>query len=70
MRTLINNLMDAAKKYTFWDYAFFKTCLIAVGIILGAYFSQFFLKYISIVWIIAIAAYVWVIYKTLIKYRV
>jgi len=56
---LIKRSLDAAHRFTAWDYAFFKICLLALGIIFGAYFSSFFLKYISIVWIVF--AVTWVI---------
>lgn len=68
MKELVNKTLNAAKKYNAWDYAWFKLTLCSLGVLLGAYFSQFFLKYISIVWAIFIIAYVWIMYKTLIKY--
>lgn len=69
MKRLIDNLLMAAKKYNAWDYGWFKACLCSFGIILGAYFSQFFLKYISIVWVIFIITYIWIMYKTLKNYK-
>jgi putative Mn2+ efflux pump MntP len=69
MKKLINRLLNAAKKYNAWDYALFKITLCSFGVLLGTYFSQFFLKYMPIVWVIFIIAYVWIMYKTLIKYK-
>ncbi len=70
MEKLLKQTLSAAKKYNAWDYAWLKTCLVALGIILGAYFSSFFLKYITVVWVIAIITYIWIIYKTFVKYKV
>jgi hypothetical protein len=70
VKNLIEGVLSAARKYNVWDYAWFKTCLVALGILLGVYFSEFFLRYISLVWLIAIISYVWIIYKTFIKYRI
>jgi hypothetical protein len=66
---LVSKMLNAAKKYNAWDYTWFKLTLCSLGILLGAYFSEFFLKYISIVWAVFIITYLWVIYKTLIKYK-
>jgi len=68
MGKLIAKLMDSAKKYNVWDYGWFKMTLCSFGILLGAYFSQFFLRYIYIIWILFIVSYVWIMYKTFIKY--
>lgn len=69
MKKLIDKLMASAKKYNLWDYGWLKIALCSFGVLLGAYFSQFFLKYIFIVWGIFIISYVWIMYKTFIKYK-
>ncbi len=51
-------MMKAVRKFTALDFAIFKICLCAIGVLLGAYFSAFFLKHICIVWIIAVVCYV------------
>ncbi len=53
MSNAIKNLVNTARRFTAADFAVFKICLLAVGILLGAYFSAFFLKYITVVWIAA-----------------
>jgi hypothetical protein len=68
MEKLINSALNAAKKYTVWDYGCLKITLISFGILLGAYFSKFFLSYILLFWIIFIASFVWIIYRTFIKF--
>jgi hypothetical protein len=68
MKKLIDKLLNAARKYNLWDFGFFKITLISLGILLGSYFSQFFLKYISVVCVIFIVTLIWVLYKTFIKY--
>jgi small multidrug resistance family-3 protein len=69
MKKLIAKILDAAKKYNVWDYAWLKITLCSFGILLGAYFSRFFLKYILVIWGIFIISYVWIMYKTFIKYK-
>lgn len=69
MKNLIDRLMDAARKYNVWDFGLFKITLCSLGILLGAYFATFFLKYIALIWGIFIASYAWIAYKTFIKYK-
>lgn len=65
MRIFLNRLLDAAKKYTIVDYGCFKIALISLGILIGTYFSKFFLDHTSLLWIIFIASYFVLIYKTI-----
>jgi small multidrug resistance family-3 protein len=61
---LINNLMNAVRHYTAMDFAVFKICLVAIGILLGTYFAAFFTNYIVVVWIIAAVAWLTLIIQT------
>ncbi len=54
MSNVIKNLVNAARHFTATDFAVFKICLLTIGILLGAYFSTFFLNYITIVWVVAV----------------
>lgn len=65
MKKLILRLLEAARHYTAVDFGIFKICLLSVGILLGTYWAKFFLKYRSIVWIIAILALVIVLIETI-----
>ncbi len=69
MKNLINKTLNASRKYNILDYGLLKICLISLGILLGASFSQFFLKNLSIIWAIFIISYIWILYKTFIKYK-
>ncbi len=69
MKKLISKVLNATKNYNVWDFGWLKVTLCALGIILGAYFSQFFLRHMTIVWIVFIVGYVWIMYKTFIKYK-
>lgn len=69
MKNLIQNLLNVARKFTAIDFAAFKLCLVAVGILLGAYFSSFFANYISTIWIVAIIAYVFLMIQVARYYR-
>ncbi len=67
MEKFINKAINAGRSYSILDFALLKTSLISFGILLGAYFSQFFIGYISVVWIVFIVAYLLIMYKTFIK---
>lgn len=63
MSTFVKKLLDAARTFTALDFAIFKICLLAIGVLLGAYFSQFFLEYIDFVWMIAILTWVFLMVR-------
>ncbi len=65
MRNFLNRLLESAKKYTIMDYACLKITLISLGILLGTYFSEFFLSHASLLWIIFIVSYIGIIYRTI-----
>ncbi len=68
MKNFIDRVMRSARKYTVWDFACLKMTLFSLGILLGAYFADFFLAYTSIIWPIFIVSYIWIMYKTFFKY--
>mgnify|MGYP000876367172 FL=1 len=69
MKNLVNKLLSTTKKYTVLDYSFLKITLISLGILIGTYFSNFFLNYTSLLWIIFLISYIFIIYRTFIKRR-
>lgn len=69
MKDFLNTIMQRTRKYTLWDFSILKITLVAVGIIFGAYFSQFFLKNITFVWAIFGVTYLWIMFKTFVAYR-
>ncbi len=69
MKNLVNKLLSTTKKYTVLDYSFLKITLISLGILIGTYFSNFFLNYTSLLWIIFLISYMFIIYRTFIKRR-
>lgn len=68
MKSLLDKLLGATKKYTILDYSCLKLSLISLGILIGTYFSNFFLNYTSLLWIIFIVSYIGIIYRTFIKH--
>lgn len=54
MIQLINQLLSAARSFTVGDFFVLKMLLCCIGIILGMYFSDFFLNHKTIVWIVTI----------------
>lgn len=69
MKNLVNKLLSTTKKYTVLDYSFLKITLISLGILIGTYLSNFFLNYTSLLWIIFLISYIFIIYRTFIKRR-
>jgi len=69
MGQLINRALRAAKKYTLWDYAFFKITLVSLGILIGAYFSEFFLSHTLFLWIIFLVSYLCIMFRTFISHK-
>ncbi len=67
MYNFFKNSLNSARKFTVVDFGIFKTYLVAVGILLGAYFSPFFLKYICAVWTVAIIGLVFILIQ-LVRY--
>lgn len=64
MKELINQVLKSARNYTVWDYGILKTSLISLGILLGTYFSQFFIKNILWVWIVYLISFIFILFKT------
>lgn len=67
MCNFIKSMRDSARKFTVLDFGVFKIYLIAIGILLGLYFSDFFLENITIVWIVAVVALIFMLVQ-LIRY--
>ncbi len=63
MKKIIDRMMGAVKQFTPFDFVIFKLGILSVGILLGAYFIQFWAKNISAVWGVAIAAVVLTLIK-------
>ncbi len=68
MKALLERLLDAGHKYTVLDFGCLKCTLLFCGILVGAYFSDFFLKHILFPWIVFILSYLWIMYRTFFKH--
>lgn len=68
MPTFILRAMQAVKKYSVIDFAGLKIALVVAGILLGAYGAQFFLKHTLFLWVVFLASYLWIMYRTFIKH--
>ncbi len=64
MLPIIERSLEAARKFTFWDFFLMKTGLISLGVLLGAYLSNWFIPRIAIVWLVFILSYIWTMYRT------
>ena len=45
MFDLIDQMVKAANRYTFWDYFFLKAAVLFFGILIGTYFYNFFIEH-------------------------
>lgn len=63
----IKKIISAANKYTVWDYFCLKTAVFSLGILMGTYFSYFFMNYTLLLWTIFLITYVCIIYRTFFK---
>lgn len=68
MSKFIQRALRAANKFTLMDYACLKITLLFLGILLGAYFSKFFLSHTVFLWVVFIVSYLWIMYRTFIKH--
>lgn len=68
MTTFIQKALKSTQRYTIMDFALLKIALVSVGILLGAYFADFFLNYTTLIWGIYILSFLWILYKTFFKY--
>ena len=59
MLALIEKIMKAVKRYNTIDFAILKTCLVAIGILMGLNWRKFFKRHIHVVWGVAIVSYLW-----------
>jgi len=65
MGSLVEKVLNAARKYNALDYGFFKLLMITFGILLGVYFETFFCGVLWAVWALMIVSALWMLYKIL-----
>ena len=64
MKNFCVQIMESVKKFTFLDYTFLKLSLIFIGILLGTYFYEFFLNFLTTVWVVAVFSTLVVMYRS------
>lgn len=69
MSQLLNRALRATRRYTLWDYAFLKITLVSLGVLMGAYFAEFFLHHTFLLWIIFLVSYLCIMFRTFISHR-
>lgn len=63
MKRTVNWMMSKAKSFSILDWAIFKTLLLSIGAMLGAYCSKFFKKLAPLMWLIIAIGYAYMIYR-------
>ncbi len=69
MTNIIKDLIAVARRFTGYDFAIFKITLLSAGILLGAYFSSFFIANIAVVWIVGVLCWVLLMLQIIRYYR-
>lgn len=67
MFKFIDRIIKAANRYTLWDYFFLKTTVLVFGILIGTYFSSYFIDHTLFLWVIFLVTYAYIMYRTFIK---
>ena len=65
----IGKMMAGTREYTVVDFACLKLALLALGILLGYYFADFFRPLTTLLWGVYLLTLAWVCYRTWINYR-
>lgn len=68
MGNFIQRVMKAASQYTVMDFGCLKMAVLCAGILLGTYFPVFFSGYTTLLWIILIFSWLWIMARTFVKY--
>jgi len=68
MVNFINKALEAARKYTVWDYGTLKVCLFTLGLLVGQAFPPFPLEAILGLVILFVLSYAWLVYLTFFRY--
>lgn len=61
---MLRKLLNAAKGYSLYDWAFLKIALVSAGILLGLYLYPVLVCYKTIIWVVFVFSYLWTIYRT------
>lgn len=67
MITFLKRLLNVAREYTILDFACLKITLLACGLLIGAYFSEFFLNHTFFLWVVFLVTFIWIMYRTLFR---
>ena len=67
MKKFIARILKKAQRYTLWDFACLKLCLITLGIALGAYFSSFFMHWFFVICCIFALSWLRIMWRTFVK---
>lgn len=65
MDNWITRLMKAVRLFSVFDFAIFKICLLSIGILLGIYFADSLLQFISAIWFIAVITIVYMLIQVI-----
>ncbi len=60
-------LLKKASRLGVFSWGILKICLLSAGILLGTYFSSFFMMFIPVIWAVAVIAGIYLVYWFFIK---
>jgi len=64
---LVDAIMKRARKMTVFDYSLFKTVVVVLGMIFGAYCADFVKENIIVFWVVFGVLYVLLIYRVYLR---
>lgn len=59
--------MERLRRFTVWDVAVFKTCLLGMGMLIGMYFVKPLKKLAPLVWIVTLCTYVYIVWRMVVQ---
>lgn len=62
---MLRKLLNAAKGYSLYDWAFLKIALVSAGILLGLHLYPVLVFYKMSIGIVFVVCYLWTIYRTI-----
>ena len=69
MKRWINRALRSARNYSLMDFGFLKLTLISLGILVGAYWSEYFLRHTLFLWCVFLGSYLYILYRTFVSHR-
>lgn len=68
MGNIVQRVMRSTSNYTVMDFGCLKIVVLCAGILLGSYYHEFFLGYTTLLGVVFVISFLWIMYRTFIKH--